>query len=149
MSTSGDADRLASVKEPAVSLRTVIEATRRLDELGTARWIEIAAEVVHKAQGQGQALGKLTPESLVMRHGKLVLELPQLAAYRYTAPERLRGSSGDRRSDVWSLGVLVPEAIIVRAGEVTLALPATPAIAYPNGTCSPGGSLAYCAPERV
>ncbi len=112
MSTSGDAGR-------TVSLRTVIEASRRLDELGTARWIEAAAEVVHKAQINGQPIAKLIPEALVMRDGNVVLELPPISNTAYTAPERLRGA-GDRRSDVWSLGVMLWEALAhVRLFEAT------------------------------
>jgi len=103
VSTSGDAGK--------VSLRSAIEAVRRLDELGTARWIEAAAEVVHKTQSQGHALGTLIPEALVMRDGDVVLELPASGALAYTAPERLRGGAGDRRSDVWSLGVMLWEAL--------------------------------------
>ena len=103
VSTSGDAGR-------KVSLRSAIEATRRLDELGTARWIEAAAEVVHKAQAGGQPIGKLIPDALTMRDGNVVLDLPGTGSIAYTAPERLRGGSGDRRSDVWSLGVMLWEA---------------------------------------
>ncbi len=46
-----------------------------------------------------------------MRDGNVVLDLARGASIAYTAPERLRGGSGDRRSDVWSLGVMLWEAL--------------------------------------
>ena len=46
-----------------------------------------------------------------MRGGDVVLDLPRVGSIAYTAPERLRGGSGDRRSDVWSLGVMLWEAL--------------------------------------
>src|SRR5689334_6386278 len=83
-----------------VSLRTVIDARRRLDELGTARLIGEAAEAVHKAQAQGQPLGMLSPEAILVRDGRVVIDRPAgVSVTAYTAPERLRGGSGDRRSD--------------------------------------------------
>jgi hypothetical protein len=94
-----------------ISLRTVIDAKRRLDELGTARVIGEAAEAVHKTQKQGQPLGKLAPEAIVIRDAAIAIELHSAAPAIYSAPERLKGGAGDRRSDVWSLGVLLWEAL--------------------------------------
>ncbi|MEJ7598845.1 MAG: hypothetical protein WKG01_13135, partial [Kofleriaceae bacterium] len=109
-----EAERLASVPASgaAVSLRAVIDAARRLDELSIARLIELAAERVHKAQVQGQPLGRLSPEAiLVTATGDVVLQLPASGAVAYSSPERLRGAEGDRRSDVFSLGALLWEAL--------------------------------------
>src|SRR2546423_436472 len=94
-----------------ISLRAAIDAKRRLDELGTARWIEEAATAVHKAQTGGQPIGKLAPEALVMRDGALVLEPLASPLTAYSSPERLRGAAGDRRSDVFSLGAILWEAL--------------------------------------
>jgi hypothetical protein len=103
----GDAERLPN---RAVSLRVVIDASRRLDELGTARLLEHAAEAVHKAQQQGAALGTLGPDAIVIRGGRVELD-PQAPDPAYRSPEQVRGSTGDRRSDVFSLGVLLWEAL--------------------------------------
>ena len=84
---------------------------KRLDELGTARWIEEAADLVHKTQSQGQPLGRLTPEAIVIRDGKVAIDLPGSPTTAYCAPERLRGGAGDRRSDVFTLGVILWEAL--------------------------------------
>src|SRR5690606_28995192 len=54
----------------------------------------------------------LSPAAIVVRaSGDVALELPPAAPAGYAAPERLRGSPGDRRSDVFSLGVLLWEAL--------------------------------------
>src|SRR5204862_8143645 len=87
-------------------------ASSRLHELSTARVMGEAAEAVHKAQKRGQPLGTLSPAAIVVRaSGAVTLELPGAALVGYSAPERLRGSPGDRRSDVFSLGVLLWEAL--------------------------------------
>ncbi|MBA3451697.1 MAG: protein kinase, partial [Deltaproteobacteria bacterium] len=96
---------------PAVSLQAVIEAPRRLDELSTARVIGEAAEAVHKAQKGGQPLGTLTPHAILVATSGISLGPPPTPSVAYTAPERLRGQPGDRRSDVFSLGVLLWEAL--------------------------------------
>ena len=109
-----EAERLASVpaSSAAVSLRSVIDTARRLDELSIARLIELAAERVHKAQAQGQPLGRLAPEAiLVTATGEVMIQLPATASVAHSAPERLRGADGDRRSDVFSLGALLWEAL--------------------------------------
>src|SRR5213079_808798 len=90
----------------SVPLRAVIDAQKRLDELGTARLIEQAAEIVHKSQLHGQPLGTLSPETVILRGGRVVID-SGMPVTGYTAPERLRGGTGDRRSDVFALGALL------------------------------------------
>ncbi len=95
-----------------VPLQQLIEANRRLDELGTARVIADAAEAVHKAQTGGKPLGTLSPQTIVVQStGQAKLVVPGQRSVAYAAPECLRGMSGDRRSDVFSLGVLLWEAL--------------------------------------
>lgn len=96
---------------PGVSLLAVIEAPRRLDELSTARVIGEAADAVHKAQKGGQPLGTLMPQAIVVAASGITLAPPAAPSISYTAPERLRGQAGDRRSDVFSLGVVLWEAL--------------------------------------
>lgn len=100
------------------TLRTVLEAgnaSRRLDELTTARVILKIAEQVHGAQhkaGAGKAIGPLTPSSIAIEPtGAVKLGLAEPNAFAYAAPEQLGASQGDRRSDVWSLGVVMWEAL--------------------------------------
>ncbi|MBC7975228.1 MAG: protein kinase, partial [Myxococcales bacterium] len=94
-----------------LSFQAVIDATRRLDELSCARVIGQVAEAVHAAQKAGQPLGTLTPSAIVLASDGSVQLAPGAGAARYTAPEKLRGGSGDRRSDVFSLGVVLWEAL--------------------------------------
>jgi len=109
---TGDAERLSAPGAEGLSLQALIEASPRLDELSTARVIGEAAEAVHKAQKGGQVLATLSPAAImVSASGAVTLELPAAGGVGYTAPERLRGSPGDRRSDVFSLGVLLWEAL--------------------------------------
>src|SRR5262245_36339387 len=109
---TGDAERLSAPGAEGLTLQVLTEASHRLDELSTARVIGEAAEAVHKAQKSGQALGTLSPAAIVVRpSGAVALELPTTSRVGYSAPERLRGSPGDRRSDVFSLGVLLWEAL--------------------------------------
>ena len=116
MSTSGDPGRLPlaivgsqATRQEGVSLHAVIEATRRLDELSTARLIEYAAELVHKAQASGQPLGRLSRRDRVQPDGNVDLEAPPS---RHTPPRRSCAAvAGDRRSDVFSLGVMLWEAL--------------------------------------
>jgi hypothetical protein len=109
---TGDAERLSVPGTEGLSLEAVIAASRRLDELSTARVIGEAAEAVHRAQKGGQPLGTLSPVAILVRaSGAVALEPPAVGLVGYSAPERLRGSPGDRRSDVFSLGVLLWEAL--------------------------------------
>ncbi len=114
MSTTGDAGRISSLgggsQAEGVPLHAVIDAARRLDELSIARLIEHAAELVHKAQTAGQPLGTLSPRAIVvLPDGTVKLEAAPSVAH--SAPERLVGQAGDRRSDVFSLGALLWEAL--------------------------------------
>ncbi|MEO8846355.1 MAG: protein kinase [Kofleriaceae bacterium] len=97
------------------TLRTVLDASRRLDELTTARVILKIAEQVHAAQhkaGAGKAIGPVTPASISIEPaGAVKLGLAEPNAFAYAAPEQLGASEGDRRSDVWSLGVVMWEAL--------------------------------------
>lgn len=101
------------------TLRTVLDAggaSRRLDELSTARVILKIAEQVHAAQqkaGAGKAIGPLTPASVSIETatGAVKLGLAEPTAFAYAAPEQIDGADGDRRSDVWALGVVMWEAL--------------------------------------
>ncbi|MGE3548093.1 MAG: serine/threonine protein kinase, partial [Kofleriaceae bacterium] len=95
-----------------ITLRVIIEAPRPLDELSVARLVGQTAEVVHKAQTGGQALGMVSPDAiLVQATGGVKLDLFSAPSIGHSAPERLRGLPGDRRSDVFSLGVALWEAL--------------------------------------
>src|SRR5512139_2154131 len=93
------------------TLRDLIDSARRLDELGVSRVIANAAELVHKQQKGGQPLGTITPESILVKDDGDVTLQPGEARAAYTAPEKLRGEPGDRRSDVFTLGANLWEAL--------------------------------------
>lgn len=100
-----------SASSKVVSLRDVIDSPRRLDELGIARVIASAAEVVHKLQKGGQPVGTLTPDAIAIGDDGEIAVQAGAAKAGYVAPERLRGEAGDRRSDVFSLGAILWEAL--------------------------------------
>ncbi|HSS01573.1 MAG TPA: hypothetical protein VLM79_31155, partial [Kofleriaceae bacterium] len=106
--TSGKPD---STPRDGVSLEAVIEADRRLDELSCARLLGNVAELVHAAQKAGQPLGTVTPASIVVSPDGSAKLAPGVASLRYTAPERLRGGAGDRRTDVFALGAVLWEVL--------------------------------------
>ncbi len=91
-------------------MQALIEAAKRLDELSTARVISDLAELAHKAQKNGQPLGSIHPRSITVSASGVKLD-PGAEDVGYSAPERLRGQTGDRRSDVFSLGVVLWEAL--------------------------------------
>src|ERR1043165_1678559 len=94
-----------------VPLEAIIECDRRLDELSCARLVSSLAEAIHEVQKAGQPVGTVTPAAvLVMPDGSVKLRAAP-PSLRYTAPERLRGGAGDRRSDVFALGVILWEAL--------------------------------------
>ncbi|MFN0251292.1 MAG: hypothetical protein ACKV2T_30735 [Kofleriaceae bacterium] len=116
MSTTGDAGRVTStgggaVSASAASLRKVIDAQKRLDELSTARIVEQAAEAVHKLQKNGQPLHTVAPEAIVVSASGITLELPTTPNKDFISPERRQGKAGDRRSDVYSLGAVLWSAL--------------------------------------
>jgi serine/threonine protein kinase len=112
-----EAGRLAAFGKPdstslaGVSLQVVIEAARRLDELSCARVVSNIAGVVHAAQKGGQPLGTLTPAAILVLADGGVKLATGAALPSYAAPEKLRGGTGDRRSDVFSLGIVLWEAL--------------------------------------
>src|SRR3954453_10558774 len=95
----------------AAPLQAVIDSARRLDELSCARILGTIADAVHAAHRAGQPLAALTPSAITVRPDGSVAFTPAPASPRYSAPERLRGGSTDRRTDVFTLGVILWEAL--------------------------------------
>ena len=90
----------------SVALQAIVDASPRLDELSTARLIQLIAEAAH---GKTYAL---SPNAIVVEaDGKVRLDAAALTAPAYASPEKLRGGATDRRSDVFSVGVLLWEAL--------------------------------------
>src|SRR5262245_16958735 len=95
----------------AASLRKVIDAHKRLDELSTARIVEQAAELVHKLQKNGQPLHTVAPETIMVAASGVTVELPSTPNIDFISPEKREGKAGDRRSDVYSLGAVLWSAL--------------------------------------
>ncbi|HEY0192707.1 MAG TPA: hypothetical protein VGC42_16420, partial [Kofleriaceae bacterium] len=111
MPTTDASSKPDPVQGDGVTLQTVIESARRLDELSCARVIGQLALAVHAAQKGGQPLGSITPAAVrLSADGEVVLG-SGVPSPRYAAPERLRGGAGDRRTDVFALGALLWEAL--------------------------------------
>jgi len=108
-----------SVVAASDTLRTVIDAGRsskRLDELSSARVIGKIAMLAHAAQqkaGAGKSIGPITPSRVgLSTTGETSLDAtPGGSTLMYSSPEVVGGSSGDRRSDVFSLGTVMWEAL--------------------------------------
>src|SRR5688572_30245239 len=95
-----------------MSLEAIAAAARRLDELSCARIVASAADLVHAAQRASQPLTGLTPAAILVRPDGSVALGTASPALSYSAPERLRGGPGDRRSDVFALGVMLWEVLV-------------------------------------
>ncbi|HEV7555310.1 MAG TPA: protein kinase, partial [Kofleriaceae bacterium] len=105
---------MTAIADEGVSLLTIVgeSGRRRLDELGVARVIAEVAEALDLSTVLAQPI---TPANIViLRTGTVRLDGKSIGPdeeIAYTAPERLRGESGDHRSDVFSLGVVMWEAL--------------------------------------
>ena len=76
-----------------IALQAVVDATPRLDELSTARLIQLIAEAAH-----GKTFA-LSPNAIVVEpDGKVRLDAVALTASGYASPEKLKGAATDRRS---------------------------------------------------
>jgi hypothetical protein len=112
-----EAGRLAAFGKPdstsqdGISLQAVIEAARRLDELSCARVVGNIASAVHAAQKGGQPLGTVSPAAILVLPDGSVKLVTGAVSPQYTAPEKLRGGTGDRRTDVFTLGIVLWEAL--------------------------------------
>lgn len=115
---TSDAGRLTVIGMPestapdGMSLHALATAARGLDELSCARIVGNAADAVHAAQKAGQVQAALSPTTIFVRPDGSVVLVGGPAAIAYTAPERLQGGAGDRRSDVFTLGAVLWEALV-------------------------------------
>ena len=105
---------MTAIADEGVSLLTIVgeSGRKRLDELSVAR---VIAEVAETLDLENAASQPIQPTRiLILRTGAVRLDGKPAGAdeeIAYTAPERLRGESGDHRSDVFSLGVVMWEAL--------------------------------------
>jgi serine/threonine-protein kinase len=123
--------------EPLLAVLRAGREGKRLDPLSTARLISDAAEgleAAHELRTMGGEAIELVHHDVslgnivVLYNGQVklvdfgVAKATQTAASRtrvqgkfsYMAPEKLRGGSGDRRSDIWSLGCVLWEALTLK-----------------------------------
>src|SRR5688500_11855509 len=123
--------------EPLLAVLRAGREGKRLDPLSTARLISDTAEgldAAHELRTMGGDPLELVHHDVslgnivVLYNGQVklvdfgVAKATQSAASRtrvqgkfsYMAPEKLRGGSGDRRSDIWSLGCVLREALTLK-----------------------------------
>ena len=123
--------------EPLLAVLRAGREGKRLDVLSTARLISDTAEgldAAHELRSMGGDPLELVHHDVslgnivVLYNGQVklvdfgVAKATQSAASRtrvqgkfsYMAPEKLRGGSGDRRSDIWSLGCVLWEALTLK-----------------------------------
>src|SRR5512138_3147701 len=123
--------------EPLLAVLRAGREGKRLDALSTARLIADTAEgldAAHELRSMGGDPIELVHHDVslgnivVLYNGQVklvdfgVAKASMTAAaqqkiqgkFSYMAPEKLKGGSGDRRSDIWSLGVVLWEALTLR-----------------------------------
>src|SRR5580692_4414730 len=123
--------------EPLLAVLRAGRDGQRLDVLSTARLIADTAEgldAAHELRSMGGEPIELVHHDVslgnivVLYNGQVklvdfgVAKATQTATvdrriqgkFSYMAPEKLRGASGDRRSDIWSLGVVLWEALTLK-----------------------------------
>ncbi len=123
--------------EPLLSLLRAGRDGKRLDVMSTARMIADAAEgldAAHELHSLGGDPIELVHHDVslgnivVLYNGQVKLVDFGVAKatqsqnsdhrvqgkYSYMAPEKLKGASGDRRSDLWSLGVVLWDALTLK-----------------------------------
>ncbi len=123
--------------EPLLAVLRAGREGKRLDPLSTARLIADTAEgldAAHELRSMGGDPIELVHHDVslgnivVLYNGQVklvdfgVAKATMTAAaqqkiqgkFSYMAPEKLKGGSGDRRSDIWSLGVVLWEALTLR-----------------------------------
>ena len=76
--------------------------------------LEVGA-VLHRAHSSGQVHGRVSPAAVLLTAGGVRVLQPQCVdaelANPYRAPEQVRGSQGDWRSDIFSYGALMYELV--------------------------------------